>query len=163
VISEWRFWFNPLCSGKKCCLLQKLLMGTVDTDVLGAHKCIAASSSWSTSFLSMWWWTCCYFCGLEKGWILHMAVELGARMIKKVLLLRKNPWQLLSLTPHKYKPNCDSLSSIQPKCNLSPPSVHFLVGHFPIERHQSVQNPGTLEGWLAHLLLLRTTDTKQQR
>jgi hypothetical protein len=35
-----------------------------------------------------------------------MAVELGAQMIKKTLLLRKNPWQLLYFTPHKYKPNC---------------------------------------------------------
>jgi hypothetical protein len=59
-----------------------------------------------------------------------MAVELGAQMIKKTLLLHKSPWQLLSLTPQKYKPNCDSLSSIQPKCNLTTICA-FLGGALP--------------------------------
>jgi hypothetical protein len=46
----------------------------------------------------MWWWSCCCFCGLQKNKILRIAS--AALMMKKTLLLLKNPWQLLSLAPH---------------------------------------------------------------
>jgi hypothetical protein len=60
--------------------------------VASAHRHAAASSSsWLTSLFSM---RCC-FCGLEKSYILHIAIELGALIMNKTLLRCKNTtWQL---------------------------------------------------------------------
>jgi len=83
-----------------------------------------------------------------------MAIELGGLMMKKTLLLHKNPGQLLTFTCSSQSKSIPS----RPKCKLSlppppqpPPAVHFLVGQLQIERHQftcnhpkPLQNPALL-------------------
>jgi hypothetical protein len=77
---------------------------------------------------------------------------------------------LLTIQEHPKYTQWNSLSSVQPKCNLSvwrPPPAVLLVGQFQVEHHQSacngpetLQNPGTqkaaltLQSWAPVVLML---------
>jgi hypothetical protein len=98
------------------------------------------SSLWSTSLFFMWCWSCryCWFCE-----ILHMAIEPAAVMMKKALLLHKNPWAIALSLSHSLTPHNPRASQVDPNAISSllpppPPPANFLMGQqFQTECHQS--------------------------